>query len=162
MCEEKIEIPFDSHVDSLILRFTDTLNDLKTLISEMKILKKEHNKAIKKLNGNKKITKDPSAPKKLPSGFCKPRKISAELAKFLNIEENMELSSPEVTKLITNYIRKNNLQKKEDNRVIDLDKPGGEELRKLLKIPVNEELSFFNLQHFTKNHFIEEPVSKEE
>lgn len=153
---EKTEISFESRIDSLMEKLTETFNDLKTITNDLKIIKKEHNKIVKKITGRKKTAKDPDAPKKAPSGFCKPRQISAELAKFLKVEENTQLASPDTTRLITLYIRNNHLQKEEDNRIIDLDKPGGEELRKLLKVPNGEELSFFNIQHFIKTHFIDE------
>lgn len=160
---EKIEISFESRIDSLMEKLTETFNDFKTISNDLKIIKKEHNKIVKKLTGRKKIVKDPDAPKKAPSGFCKPRQISVELAKFLKVEENTLMSNPEVTKMLNLYIIKYQLQKKENNTIIELNKQGGEELRKLLKVPLDVELSFFNISHYTKNHFIEaKPEAKPE
>lgn len=146
-----MDVSFENRIDLLLEKLAELYNDVKTISSDLKGLKKEHYKIVKKIGGRKK--KDPDAPKKAPSGFCKPRQISKELAKFLKVDETKFLSSPEVTKMITNYIRIHKLQSSEDNRVIDLKKPGGEDLRKLLNVPMDHELTFFNLQHFIKVHY---------
>lgn len=146
------ELSFEYRVDIILNRMNEIIGEFKSIANELKILKKEHIKTVKKIVGRK--TPKDLENKREPSGFCKPRQISAELAMFLNVDNNTSLSSPELTKLITNYIRINKLQLEEDNRIIDLNKPGGEKLRKLLKIPENQELSFFNLQHYTKTHFV--------
>jgi hypothetical protein len=149
---------FEDHINDLVSRLENTSKEAKNVATELKALKKEHLKIVKKIAGSrrKKTVKDPSAPKKAPSGFAKPTKISAKLAEFLGVSDGDLIARPDVTKGITAYVKKHNLQKEENKRVIDLTKPGGEALTDLLNVPSNAELTFFNLQKYLKIHF---PVS---
>jgi hypothetical protein len=85
-----------------------------------------------------------------PSGFIiPPSRISDELAKFLNVPAGTLLARTQVSKLINEYIRNNNLQSVNDNRVINVDA----KLRKLLNAKPTDEVTYFNLQRFMKPHF---------
>jgi chromatin remodeling complex protein RSC6 len=89
--------------------------------------------------------------KKKPSGFAKPNTISEELREFLQIEKGSKLSRMEAGEKIDKYIRINNLQDKNNRRVINAD----EKLVKLLNIKSSqEELTYFNLQKYMRKHFI--------
>ena len=100
----------------------------------------------KKMKGKVKRVVDPNKP---PSGFAKPGKISEELATFLNLGKDELIARTEVTKRITQYCKEKKLQKDEDRRTIHVDPP----LKKLLRIPKGEQLTFFNLQRFMKVHY---------
>ncbi len=155
---------FEDRLNDLITRLENQCKDLKTLASDTKIIKKDYTKIIKKMAGSrrKKVPKDPNAPKKAPSGFAKPTKISQELAQFLGVSEGELIARPEVTKRITAYVKEHNLQKEENKRNIDLTKAGGEALIKLLNIQKDAELTFFNLQKYLKIHFpVSEKAAKE-
>lgn len=158
---EDVEGAYEDRINDLVARLEENAKDAKNIASELKVLKKEHNKIVKKITGTrrKKAPKDPNAPKKAPSGFAKPTKISAELATFLGVSEGEMIARPDVTKGITKYVKEHNLQKEENKRIIDLTKPGGEALVELLNIPEGQELTFFNLQKYLKIHF---PVSEKE
>jgi chromatin remodeling complex protein RSC6 len=158
---EDVEAAFEVRINELVTRLEDNAKESKAIAGELKVLKKDHNKIVKKITGTrrKKVPKDPNAPKKAPSGFAKPTKISAELATFLGVSEGEMIARPDVTKGITKYVKEHNLQKEENKRIIDLTKPGGEALVELLNIPEGEELTFFNLQKYLKIHF---PVSEKE
>lgn len=158
---EDVEGVFEDRINDLVTRLENTSKEAKNIANELKLLKKEHNKIVKKISGSrrKKVPKDPNAPKKAPSGFAKPTKISAELATFLGVSEGEMIARPDVTKGITKYVKEHNLQKEENKRIIDLTKPGGEALVELLNIPNGSELTFFNLQKYLKIHF---PVSVKE
>jgi chromatin remodeling complex protein RSC6 len=149
---------FEDRINDLVTRLENNAKESKTIANELKVLKKDHAKIVKKISGTrrKKVPKDPNAPKKAPSGFAKPTKISAELATFLGVSEGEMIARPDVTKGITRYVKEHNLQKEENKRIIDLEKPGGEALVDLLNIPKGAELTFFNLQKYLKIHF---PVS---
>ena len=58
----------------------------------------------------------------------------------------------EVTRYIIEYIKKEELQNKEDRRKIMPDM----KLMKLLEIPEKEELTYFNLQKYMNKHFVKE------
>lgn len=155
---------FEDRINDLVGRLENITKDVKTVGTELKTLKKEHTRIVKKINGSrrKKTPKDPNAPKKAPSGFAKPTKISAKLAEFLGVSEGDLIARPDVTKGITAYVKKHNLQKEENKRVIDLTKPGGEALIELLNIPQEETLTFFNLQKYLKVHFPAAPKEAKE
>jgi chromatin remodeling complex protein RSC6 len=83
-----------------------------------------------------------------PSGFCKPTKISSELASFLGTPKKTKMSRSEVTHEICKYIRAHNL-KKDNSRII----LANSKLQKLLKLKKNDELTYFSLQRYIKHCF---------
>ncbi|GAQ92075.1 hypothetical protein KFL_009170050 [Klebsormidium nitens] len=101
----------------------------------------------------------PAKPKKEPSGFAKPSRISNELSSFLGVPSNTRLARTQVTKLLTEYIKKNDLQCPDNRRNIRLD----DKLKDLLKVPEGTVVTFFNLQKHCKNHYIsdDEEVASE-
>ena len=84
---EDVEEVFEDRINDLVSRLENSVKEVKTIAGELKVLKKDHNKIVKKITGTrrKKVAKDPNAPKKAPSGFAKPTKISSELAAFLDV-----------------------------------------------------------------------------
>ena len=60
-----------------------------------------------------------------------------------------------VSKEINQYIRANNLQDKDNGRKINPDA----KLTQLLKLTSADELTYFNLQRFMKNHFMKKDAS---
>jgi len=89
-----------------------------------------------------------------PGPFYQTIKISTELSTFLGIDASILVTRLELTSYITKYIKDHNLQKEENKRIIDLSKPGGEQLRILFGIPDDGVLTFFNLQNYLKIHVI--------
>jgi len=85
-----------------------------------------------------------------PSGFAVPTPISAELCDFMKRPHGSEVARTEVTQYIINYIKENKLQFPENRKVIKPDKS----LKTLLGVPVNEEVTYFNLQRFMNRHFV--------
>lgn len=141
--------------DSLDVKFNEVLGKLsafKTIVKEMeaevKKLQKSAQKEIKDLTKKKKKGKKDGA-KRAPSGFAKPSPISQELCDFLGKEAGSELARTEVTKHLTTYIKEHNLQAPEDKRKILPDA----KLKKLLKVPKGDEITYFNLQRYLKPHF---------
>jgi chromatin remodeling complex protein RSC6 len=82
------------------------------------------------------------------SGFQKPTLISDELAVFFNKPKGTRMARTEVSKEIHKYVTSNNLQNKENRRIIHPDA----KLKKLLDSK-DEELTYFNLQKYLKHHF---------
>jgi chromatin remodeling complex protein RSC6 len=92
--------------------------------------------------------------KKAPSGFAKPTKVTKELCEFMDKPEGTEIARTEVTKVLVNYIKSNNLQEQtadSKNKIVPDDK-----LKNLLGLNVEEtnELTFFNIQKYMNKHFI--------
>ncbi len=85
------------------------------------------------------------------SGFMKPVKISQQMAEFAGWSINDLRSRVEVTKVICNYIKENNLQNPSDRRQILVDN----KLSKLLNHPKNSStpLTYYLLQKMIQHHF---------
>ena len=87
------------------------------------------------------------------SGFEKPTLISDELAAFFGKDKDTLMARTEVSKLIHEYVKSNNLQMEGNCRVIKPDS----KLQKLLGTDSSkEELTYFNLQKYLKKHFRKE------
>ena len=151
----KVEV--ESPVDFYEKAFGDVSSKLKdamvlirTLTQKVTALQKrvvkDQKAAAKRGSGRAKKPVDPNKP---PSGFAKPGPISSELATFLGLPADKEVARTEVTKMITEYCKEHNLQKSDDKRVISADA----KLKKLLKLPAGETLTFFNLQKYMKVHY---------
>ena len=122
-----------------------TKEEYNELLSQFTKLQKQMKKVLKAI---KKEGVDESKPKKL-NGFAKPTQISEALATFLNIDKDELIARTQVTKLINNYVKENDLQNPENKREIIMN----DALRQLINIPDDEKLSFFNLQKYIKHHY---------
>ena len=148
------------NISNITTSFT-TINDsitlfkmqLNSLQQQLKNLEKSVNKELKAV---KKVSEKADKPKKprAPSGFAKPTKVTKELCDFMNRPEGTEIARTEVTKLLSEYIKVNNLQEQSENaknKIVPDDK-----LRSLLGISSEEStnLTFFNIQKYMNKHFI--------
>lgn len=127
--------------DSVIERLTEQITTMKSLLSEVKSLKKEATKPVK----NKKVKKERDPNK--PPPFTKPVEISSELRKFLKQEG--DISRTEVTQKMYAYIKDKKLQNPEMKRQFILDKP----LAKLFKVDEKTSMEYFKLQTHMKQHY---------
>lgn len=134
------------------VEFLAKLQQLGVLISSLKaeyrILEKKWSRELKTAQKQSSKRKR-KAGNRAPSGFVKPTRISDELAKFLEKPTGSEMARTEVTRDINNYIRKNQLQDKENGRKINPDA----KLAALLKLKKTDELTYFNLQKYMSPHF---------
>ncbi len=126
---------------------------LRTINKRMKQLTADFTRLLKaKKKTNRKTDKN--------SGFQKPVEISAEMLTFTGWEKKM-YSRVAVTRFICDYIKKHDLQDKEDGRNINPD----EALCKLLRWNKSNKdpLTYFRVQSNIQHHFIKPPpLSKEE
>jgi upstream activation factor subunit UAF30 len=142
----------EAHVAEQSVEFLAKLQQLGVLISALKV---EYRNLEKKWTRELKTAQKQSSKRKrkagnrAPSGFVKPTRISDELAKFLEKPAGSEMARTEVTRDINNYIRKNQLQDKENGRKINPDA----KLAALLKLKKTDELTYFNLQKYMSPHF---------
>ena len=147
----KLEDNISSQLDTLLTHVATLVNQLKDVHVEVKTLQKNYSKVLK--DHNKIILKKKKVDRK-PSGFAKPSRISEEMATFLSLNPLEEIPRNQVTKLINQYIIKNDLRNSEDKRQIQPN----DELSKLLNLTGDENLSYFNLQKYMKHHFIKNSV----
>jgi chromatin remodeling complex protein RSC6 len=73
----------------------------------------------------------------------------------MNKQEGTQIARTDVTKALISYIKANNLQNKDNKKIILPD----QKLQFLLGIKQEEQLTYFNLQKYMNKHFISEPVS---
>ena len=144
------DINYDEDFKGLQEQLKDAMNLIKGLVSHVGRLEKRVSRdrkvMNKKMKGRVKRVVDPNRP---PSGFAKPGPVSDELRKFLSLGADELIARTEVTKRITEYCKKNNLQNAEDRRNIHPNAA----LKKLLRTKKDDKLTFFNLQKFMKVHY---------
>lgn len=124
-------------------------NDIKETIAVVKQLQKEHAKIVKQCS--KKPKKVSTTPRTL-SGFAKPSQLSDDLCDFMGVARGTSMARTEVTRVINEYIKTNNLQATEDKRTIIPD----EKLKQILNLSGDDKLTYFNLQKYMKHHFTKE------
>ena len=142
-------------IESEFISLATRLQELRTLqmsiSSDLKKLQKTVHKHVKESSKKqkKKRNMDPNRVKREPSGFAKPALISTQLCSFLGKPEGTEMARTEVTKYLTQYIKKHNLQDEANRRKILPDQP----LQQLLNVGKGDEVTYFNLQKYMKVHF---------
>jgi DNA topoisomerase-1 len=140
---------FEDIIDSLS-HFRIQVNTIQQQIRQLEKNIKKEMKGLKKA-----ATKNKNKGNKKPSGFANPTKVTKELCEFMNKQEGTQIARTEVTRALISYIKANNLQNKENKKIILPD----QKLQFLLGINKEEELTYFNLQKYMNKHFISEPVS---
>tara|TARA_E500000331_G_scaffold354980_1_gene409360 strand:+ start:1824 stop:2429 length:606 start_codon:yes stop_codon:yes gene_type:complete len=144
---KSIEKQLNAKFSTMAKKFKDDLKDIQTMfkpyfkeVEKMeKLMKKDREKKAKAKNNK--------------TGFRKPTKISDEMLTFMKEfykKPDMEelQSRLDVTNSIIEYIKANNLQNPSARKEIIPDN----KLKKLLKVPNNEKVNFFQLQKFISQH----------
>jgi chromatin remodeling complex protein RSC6 len=125
------------------MRNTDFVKVLKTLEKEVKRL----STAVSKISKTRTETRSSDA----NSGFRKPVQISEDIARFTGFNHEELHSRVDVTNYICKYIKDNNLQTKNDGRVIRPDA----KLSKLLNYDKTKDgkLTYARIQSLLKTHY---------
>ena len=148
--QEVAEDNYDQEFATVLEQLTTAQSMLKSLTTTVRQLEKrvarDRKVMQKKKKGRAKRVVDPNKP---PSGFAKPGPVSDALRAFLKLGSDELIARTEVTKKITEYCKKHNLQKQEAKRPINVDSA----LKKLLRLKKGDELTFFNLQKYMKVHY---------
>ena len=144
--EEEGERMFRNQLTSHCAKLTDISRIIKELVLESKALEREFNVTIKKFKRSSKQKRRVRA----LSGFAVPIKLSDELYSFLNIEPATTITRKDITKMMNDYIVKNNCRDETDRRKIIPN----EALIKLFKCDENENITYFDLQSHMKKHFV--------
>ena len=141
-----------SDLESQILLLKDGQTKPHTTVRYMKSLQKQ----VKQLKGdvskNIKVKRQMSEGASKTSGFLKPVNVSKEVSSFAGWKQGELHSRVDVTKLICNYVKTNDLQNPSDRRQILPDK----KLRTLLKLGEKEKdpLTYYSLQRLIQPHFV--------
>jgi upstream activation factor subunit UAF30 len=131
--------------DAVIDKLSDSIANMKTLVNEVKALKKESARMEKAASSKKKVKKERDPNK--PPPFTKPVEISDELRAFLG--QDGEISRTEVTQKMYAYIKDKALQNQEQKRQFILDAP----LAELFKLKKGDSMEYFKLQTHMKHHY---------
>ena len=138
---DKVDPTVES-INNLISKFEMFEKESKLAKTELrKVLKSYQKKTFKK---TRKVD-----PNRQPTGFAKPSLISDELCKFLNKPSGTMMARTDVTKEVNKYIKENNLQNPANKKEIKADST----LTKLLNLKKGDDLNYFSLQKFLKDHF---------
>lgn len=130
----------------LVFQFQEAQNMMKTLQASIKVLHKEVLRERKE-NAKKSTVKKAKGTRK-PSGIALPESISAELASFLGVAPETQISRIDVTAKVFEYVKSNNLQNPTAKKEIVPDA----KLKALLDNG-DKTVFFFNIQTFLKRHF---------
>ena len=129
------------------------VSELQTRVNllETKIVRME--RAMKKMK--KELMPETDKKPRPPSGFAKPTPLSDEMCEFLGLSVGSELARTEVTKRVLAYVKENELQNKDNKRVIEVD----DKLKGLLKPADDEQVTYFSIQRLLKVHYPPKPVA---
>jgi len=140
----------DPNFNDVTKDLLDQLNKLRsqitTISAQVRSIRSKHDKEIKQAIRQGKQRRNAN---RTPCGFIKPALISNELATFLDKPQGSMMPRTQVTREINAYIRENKLQDPSFGRRILPD----DNLKKLLRLKKNDELTYFNLQRYMKHHF---------
>jgi upstream activation factor subunit UAF30 len=127
-------------------------NDLKSLRKQIAQDKKVAEKLAKKSSKKKRVVVEGEEVKPRNSGFMRPVRISDELASFLGKATGTVMGRQVANDEIRKYVTANNLKETEKGKGRNINPDA--KLFALLKLPANEQLTYFNLQKYMKPHFI--------
>lgn len=145
---EEASASLESQTTEFFGKLQNLSSQMTSLKTEFKTLEKQWTKTMKVyLKATKKRKRQTGDTSK--TGFNKPVQISKELASFIGQPFGTEVSRAEITKLIHNYVKSNNLKDAQNGRIIHPDK----KLNSLLKVEKDEVLSYFNLQKYMSCHY---------
>tara|TARA_B110001452_G_C15208031_1_gene419065 strand:- start:406 stop:1008 length:603 start_codon:yes stop_codon:yes gene_type:complete len=147
--ETKTESVTEAKVDPTVESITNLIGKFELFEKESKLAKVELRKVLKsyqKKTSKKTRKYDPNRP---PTGFAKPSLISEDLCKFLNKPSGTLMARTEVTQEVNKYIKAHNLQNPANKKEIKADTT----LTKLLNLKKDDDLNYFSLQKYLKDHF---------
>jgi len=146
---------FDTRINAMIESLGGFVTSAKTLQKDAKEMKKDHAKEIKIMLKNTKKKTPMTAEQKKNSGFSKPMTLSGDLKTFLGLDADAMLSRTDVTKMINEYVRKNDLLNPSNKREISVwgTTPAGKALNTLLQPETGGVVTWFNLQKYLQKHY---------
>ena len=149
----------DAKIQQVASILASLKNDSKTLRKQIAQDKKIAEKLAKKSSKKKRVVVEGEEVKPRNSGFMRPVRISDELASFLGKATGTVMGRQVANDEIRKYVTANNLKETEKGKGRNINPDA--KLSALLKLPAEEQLTYFNLQKYMKPHFIkiEEPAT---
>ena len=152
----------ETQMGNISVQFDEIVTNLATFKTHITLLQQQVrvlDKIVKKqMNTLKKeSSKNKNKGCRKPSGFARPTKVTKELCNFMNKTEGSEIARTEVTRALVSYIKTQNLEDKDNSRIIMPDY----KLRELLGIEENKELTYFTIQKYMNKHFISSKTAPE-
>jgi chromatin remodeling complex protein RSC6 len=123
-------------------------SQLTALMQQLKSVEKKVHKRMKQLEKENKKSKNKG--NRNPSGFAHPTNISEKLCDFMKIPNGTKMARTDVTKYIIQYIKKHDLQNKENAKMINPNQT----LKSLLEVKDGETVTYFNIQRLMNKHFL--------
>lgn len=154
--EDASKNPVSIYVNKLnnyVERITSMNKELKELVNVGKSLEKDFGNIVKIMT--KKNKNKTSSERRHPSGFAVASVLSDEMYAFLNIRKGEKVPRKDVTRLMNDYITKNELRNPDDKRII----LPNDALKKIFNSNDTDTITYFNLQSYIKHHFIKDPVA---
>jgi chromatin remodeling complex protein RSC6 len=147
---EQTESVFLSKLTSFLTKVSVVNKEVRELQTIGRTLEKDFNAVVRALS--KKKNKHRNNENRALSGFAMPSLLSNELYTFLDIQEGTLIPRKQVTRMLNEYIKENNLRNETDRRIILPD----DNLKRIFNCTENDNVTYFNLQSFVKHHFIKE------
>jgi chromatin remodeling complex protein RSC6 len=147
---ESIENAFIMKLNNFTAKIAAINKDVKELQGIGKVLEKDFNNVVKAISKQK--NKNKNSENRTLSGFAMPSLLSPELYEFLRIEAGTRIPRKDVTKMLNDYIKENNLRNEQDRRKIIPD----ENLKRIFKCTDDDNVTYFNLQTYMKHHFVKD------
>jgi upstream activation factor subunit UAF30 len=149
---EALLTAFDAKIQQVASIAASLKNDSKALRKQIAQDKKAAEKLAKKSFKKKRVPVEGEEVKPRNSGFMRPVRISDELASFLGKPAGAVMGRQVANDEIRKYVTANNLKETEKGKGRNINPDA--KLFALLKLPANEQLTYFNLQKYMKPHFI--------
>lgn len=150
--EASEEITEDTVFHNKLTEFNEKINEMVKQMKELqaygKALDKEFNVVSRQLMKLKK-TKNKSSSRPL-SGFAVPSRLTDELYEFLKIQKGTLIARKDVTKMMNEYIIEHDCRDDTDKRKIIPN----EALQELFNCGPEEQITYFNLQSYMKQHYV--------
>jgi len=141
--------------DPILASLGSLMEKMDTLEKEARQSKYEIKKVMKSVEKKFKSKKRKVDPNREPSGFAKPALLSDELCKFLKLDKGSKMARTEVTQKVNEYIKAHKLQNQDNKKKISPDKV----LSNLLKVTDKDDLTYFSMQKYLKEHFPKEDTT---
>jgi hypothetical protein len=149
----------------LLKNLTNTQENLTLLKNNLKRFYKVTEKQLTKLNKSKRYNNK----NRSPTGFGKVKPVPLSLKTLLNLDDNIEMTRPAVTKKLYEYIDSHNLRSEEDKRIIKvndnlskafkLTKDQVKSINSSKSVKDDSGLNFYNIQKYVATLYQEVDTS---